>query len=473
MNGPTDDPMDDERAVATVRLLHDVARGRTADPTLLPRVHQTIRRHRRRRVARGTVAVVAAVAAVALATTPLARGVLDRAGGLSPAEAERLTRHGAGFDDPRSLEGGTAGSLGGDARWLAGLEDQAIRRDDGDDRAHVRVYWAGDSGRWRRAVTGSVGSGWWKITLWEGPAGAAPGEMQVAGGSGYEARGDTMPRSMPPEFFGFRDGHGAQRQSGPGLVVVVGTGIRAVESRPGIVDYRADATPIERWNRFTAAGPVWLRHADELEMTTLTLRVLGTDGKHRPVAGGFGGMWTNASNAPDMAGVTPAGAEPKVVACAAAVAPFPVGSTAVLADARRIGGQWNAVAVGRTPGGAYLIGVCRRPDAVADTSSAQELGGFVVPAPAGGPGRLLALLPTKTVTDQVAGEQFDKTVVAVLAPEDAVTVEVAGVTAQVTNRFAFVTLPPGTQVDTLRAAARRADGSVIGTAVRPRTAVAG
>ena len=74
MNGLTDD----ERAAATLRLLHDAARGRTADPTLLPRVHQAIRRDRRRRAAAGgTVAVVAAVAAVALATTPLARGLLD------------------------------------------------------------------------------------------------------------------------------------------------------------------------------------------------------------------------------------------------------------------------------------------------------------------------------------------------------------------------------------------------------------
>ena len=297
--------------------------------------------------------------------------------------------------------------------------------------------------------------------------------MEVSGGSGYPTHDAAMPRSMPPEFFGFRDGRAGYPQWGPGLVVVVGTGIRAVESMPGLVDYRADATRIEHWNRFIAAGPIWLRRADELEMSTLALRVLATDGKAHPVAGGFGGMWTNPTTAPDMAGVTPSGAEPKVVACAARVAPFPAGSTAVLADARRIGGQWNAVAVGRTPGGAYLIGICRRPDAVAETRSAQELGGFVVPAPAGGPGQLLALLPTKTITDRPAGDQFDKTVVAVLAPEDAATVEVAGVTAQVSNRLAFVTLPPGIWVDPLRAVARRADGSVIGTAVQPRIAQAG
>jgi hypothetical protein len=244
-----------------------------------------------------------------------------------------------------------------------------------------------------------------------------------------------------------------------------------VESQSAVVDYRADGTPIDHWHRFTAAGPVWLRAADELEMTTLTLRLLGTDARYHTVPGGFGGMGTNPATVPDMAGVTPSGAEPAVVACAARTVPFPAGSTAVLADARRIGGQWNAVAVGRTPGGAYLIGVCRRPDAVEDTSSAQENRGFVVPAPVGGPGRLFALVPTKTITNQPG--QFDKTVVAVLAPEDAATVEVGGVTVQVSNRFAFVTLPPDTRTYTLRGTARRADGTVIGTVTQARRASVG
>ena len=254
--------------------------------------------------------------------------------------------------------------------------------------------------------------------------------------------------------------------------MVAGSGIAAVDSWTGF-DYQADGRAYDTPQWFTAAGAVWVRIVPESEMGSLRSAGPMPTGSVR-----------SAVPTPDhrdtfplaMDGVTAPGADRAVVACAASAfgsdAPrtFPAGSTAVLADARQVRGEWHAVAVARAPGGAYLVGTCRRPDSSGDSRSAQELGSFVLPAPAGGPGQLLALLPTKTITDRQAGDQFDKTVVAVLAPEDAATVEVAGVTAQVSNRLAFVTLPPGIWVDTLRAVARRADGSVIGTAVQPRIA---
>jgi hypothetical protein len=142
----------------------------------------------------------------------------------------------------------------------------------------------------------------------------------------------------------------------------------------------------------------------------------------------------------------------------------------VLADARRVRGEWHAVAVARAPGGAYLVGTCRRPDSSGDSRSAQELGSFVLPAPAGGPAALFALTTTELASTRI-GERPTRAVVTVVvvAPQGATEVEVAGVTAAVRHRVAYLTLPAGTPEQGLRATARGADGTVLGTTPLART----
>jgi hypothetical protein len=136
----------------------------------------------------------------------------------------------------------------------------------------------------------------------------------------------------------------------------------------------------------------------------------------------------------------------------------------VLARAPREGGESFGIAVARAPGGGYLAGTCRtsQPELMKLNIRSADPRGYVVPAPAGGPDRLLAgvLLEPGYEADGVRTPAK----VLVVTPRDATEVRYGGTTVPVHDRLAIVTLPDRATAEVFEATVHDAGGTSLGTA---------
>jgi hypothetical protein len=265
--------------------------------------------------------------------------------------------------------------------------------------------------------------------------------------------------------------HADDADSG-GFLVVLGPDLSDVEVGSHF-DYAADGSETASWKPLAAEGGVWVAEVNPGEMRAVKLR--GREkGKLRPIEGAhtLGGI---PGQGPAFSDVMARGADPDVVTCAAmSFSPeqggFPDGSRPVLGGSPKLGKFWYGVAVAEAPGGGYLVGSCPTLNPEWHNSSGSEDSrGYVLPAPAGGSDDLLTVLPVGT--DRMSDGDESLTAVRrvlVVAPKDAATVTVNGVTAQVQDRIAVIQLPPDVEQKTVRVVAHDASGHDIGSAGIPR-----
>jgi hypothetical protein len=460
--------------------LRDLAAARTAGTTPWPRMRSAVRRDRRRRAVGASAAAAGLVAATILAATTL----LPESAAPSPPPAGRDRRtetpgptrptpseepsapsRALGPDaDPLNLTGATAGSLATDEGWLLGLRRRVVEDEEAaPDVARVRVLWAADHAGQRHALTVSLTKATQaRLTLWRGDAGAPPEDLHV------ERRRDAVFRNgrpfVPANLYQLRTREG---RDGPGLILATGTNLMAVEVPTG-ADYDAAGRRVVTWAPLQPQGAVFVRVASDAEIDEMAARAATTDAQWFTVEGGGSYDDEPAPLPPGLVAVSAADADQQVLTCAArAFSPqrrgFPAGSDPVLGVTRRAAGEWYGIAVVRAPSGGYLVGMCRvyRPDRAASASWGR-IGGFVVPAPAGGARDLLVLVPCR-----LAPGGADAKVVCVVAPEGATQVEVGGVRAAVRDRVAVVEFPQPVPLDGMRATAYRANGEVLGPVKKP------
>lgn len=453
--------------------VRDLALARISGTTPWPRVRTAVRRDRRRRAVGASAAAAGLVAATIFAAGTLLPRSAPPAGndrqGATPAPTRPEPSHTLGTRapvlpadrDPLNLAGSTAGSLGKDEAWLAGLKERVV----GDlapapNVAAVRVLWATDHAGQRHALTmARKDAATAFLTLWRGAAGARPEDMHV------ESR-QTVPIHSGRPFLGAHlyQIRTRDREDGPGLFVATGTDLVAVETATG-ADYDAAGRRAITWAPLQPQGPVFVRVASDAELDTVAVRAADTDGRWFRLQSGA--SYGDAPRlAPGLLAASPAGTDPKVLTCAAdafTYGGFPAGATPVLGATHRLRKQWLGVAVARAPSGGYLVGMCRTSRPWSSSSSdALQAEGFVVPAPAGGARDLLVLLPCKRAR---AGAGLDA--VCVVAPEGATEVEVAGVRAEVHGRVTVVEFPRPVPEKEVQVTAHRADGKPIGPVRRP------
>jgi hypothetical protein len=428
-------------------------------------VRLAVRRSRRRRAAGAAGAAVLA-AGLVTGVTLAADGRYDATP--QPADRSDVTppplptpppRELGADADPFFLAGRTAGSLGDDEPWLRGLRQRAVAEGKAPGESAVRVLWAHDHDGVRHALTlAELRERDWGIVRWRGPAGAEPGRLAAVAAEGVPMADPGARPTMVPTMFPVR----TEGNAGPGLLVVVGEDLRAVEVSAG-ADYDTTGRRSDRWVPLEPDAGVWVGEASETMLDTMHVRVApASDGRWRPPYSDSDAPGVAAPPA-GLADVAAAGADADVLACAGGSfvqggGGFPAGSTAVLGATPTLDGEWLGLVVARAPAGGHLVGVCRTgtPDPGAEAAATQT-DGFVVPAPRGGAGALLAAVPCRRAAEGL-------TAVCVIAPEGAVEVEVAGVTREVRDRVAVVPLPAGTSEDGIRAVARGPGGEVLGTA---------
>jgi hypothetical protein len=460
--------------------LRALAAARTAGTSPWPRMRTALRRDRRRRA----MGASAAAAALVVATILTAGTLLPDSAPPPPAGRDQKTEtprpaptrptpspeptapsRALGPEaDPLKLTGATAGSLGRDEDWLAGLRERVVvDEESAPDVAAVRVLWAADHAGQRHALTVSLkDANTALLTLWRGDAGARPGDMHV------EARKPSVFHTGKPfvdaTLYQLRT---REREDGPGLLVATGTNLMVAETPTG-ADYDTTGRRKLTWAPLQPQGAVFVRVASDAELDEAVVRAAATDGRWFRLDADRASWAGDARLLPGLTAVSPAGADRKVLTCAAeAFAPsrrgFPPDATPVLGATPRLGTEWVGIAVARAPAGGYLVGMCRasRPDR-ADGSTSGRAEGFVVPAPAGGARDLLLLLPCRRAPGGIG-----VVAVCVVAPEGVTEVEVGGVRAEVHDRVAVVEFSQPPPVDGLRATARRANGEVIGPVRRP------
>jgi hypothetical protein len=229
-----------------LELLHDAMEERTATPPpapVWPQIERGLRRARRRRRARtagkagaGLLAVSALVAGVQTNLMPYPGwATVPVAGGASVL-----------------ADGGTRGSLAGDAAWLDGLRraiaDRAVAHEPGGERwappaaSDVDVLYAGDvgshrlalvEGDWRWGVVSSRQQVWYT-----GRVGDAPGDLA-------EARNDSPAEIAAHVAHGGVYPAGTEPIEGEAAVVVLSPRQADVRLR-GPVEYAADGTARRR-----------------------------------------------------------------------------------------------------------------------------------------------------------------------------------------------------------------------------------
>jgi hypothetical protein len=462
----TTDQHEHDLAAEIADRLRAAAREQVEGTTPYPRVELAVRRDRRRRA---TGAVVAAAALVVAAT--VAVGVVRSDHTPAPADRDRPTPAPTSAQppsptpvrtpdagpggNPYRLDGPAAGSLKDDAAWLLGLRKQVVRIGRAARVSDVRVLFATDHGGHRWAMTFARQGSVWTLRSWYGAVGASPAAMRL-----YEEYATHPPAEVQPDITtsvtwlraGGRD------SATPGIIVAVGPGLRDVEV-PSRYDYTADGRVTAHWRPLRPEGAVWWTEADAAEMGAPELRALLADGRHASIGVASYNQPVNATL--DLSGVAPPGSDPGVLACAqdrfVVGDGWPRGSAPVLGGSPRLGDEWYGFAVARAPGGGYLAGTCRtrhlepltlcrpwppvtpggsngscsprRPDA--------DIKAFVLPAPAGGAGRLFAALPMSP-----AGPPGPDRMEAVLviAPEGATQVRTPTATAPVRDGLAILTL---------------------------------
>jgi hypothetical protein len=457
--------------------IRDLALARVAGTTPWPRVRTAVRRDRRRRAvgasaaAAGLVAATVLTAGTLLPDTPAAPAGRDRQVATptptrsDPSPVPKAPTRVLGADsDPMDLTGATAGSLGQDESWLAGLKARVVDDEEtAPDVAAVRVLWAADHAGQRHALTASLKDGTTPfLTLWRGNAGSRPDDMYVESRTYSQFRADKS--FMPATLYQIRT---RDRKDGPGLFVATGTDLMTVETATGN-DYDAAGRRVVTWAPLQPHSAVFVRVASDAELDSMVVRGALTDGE-------WFQLYNRASFAdeprlpPGFPAVSPSGADPRMLACAAGAFAegrgLPAGAAPVLGAMPRLGPDWVSLVVARAPAGGYLVGFCRKTGlGVKLPNDPRRAGGFVVPAPEGGARDLLVLVPCKRASGGAG-----VAAVCVVAPEGATEVEVGGVRAEVHDRVAVVEFPRPVPEDGLRATARREDGEVIGPVRRAET----
>jgi hypothetical protein len=474
--------------------LRAAARRGTDGTTPFPRVRLAVRRDRRIRAA-GAATAAAALLVVATAVTGAVRS--DHAAPPANRGEGPVSTTPGPDGDPYTMTGSTAGSLAGDKAWIRGMEQRLTDRGIGlgGRMREARVLLATDHDGTRYALTvglrrvtdtsTGVRGGVWTFQGWRGRPGAAPAEMQydetaqALAGPGVDAEGSV-------QYVAIR--RSADRNTSPGLMVVVGRGLAGVEAGSRVT-YRADGTETATWRPLRRERAVWWSAADADELTAGHVRARFSDGLRRAIVDA-----TNDATAPPplgMAGVAPAGTDAGTLDCAATSfdrlrgggprgstsldrvpgggGGFPRGSTPVLGRVRRQGDVWIGVAVARAPGGAYLVGTCRTRHPEWPVDGAETAGGYVVPAPAGGPDHLLTVMPVQPGGPAPDPDAETATKLVAIAPRGATEVTFGHVTAPVQDRLAVIDLPDRTPIHGITVTARDAAGRTLGTAQVPRT----
>jgi len=470
--GPT--LTDDGLPAGVAEQLRAAARSRTEGSVPYPRLATAIRRDRRRRALGGAAVGVAALLAATLVTSavradrpaqPANRGAGPTQ---TPTPAPSRTQEPGPDGDPYNLAGRTAGALGRDAAWLQGMRQRVVEHGRASDAAHVRVLWAADHWQSRYAMTIAQQGAVWTLEEWAGKLGAAPSAMTYEGGRGATAAGAGARPVMRALATTFRSVAGPT--PGGALVVAVGDRLSDVEIGSDF-DYTADGRKTASWRPMKPEGAVWTGLFTATELPAVTVRVRAADGLRRSAGGGRRG-YVDAGLSPGLVDVAPPGTDRAMLTCAAsAFAPFaggfPRGATPVLGGAAKVGFEHYGIAVARAAGGGYLVGSCPTLRPEGGTRFADAPQGFVVPAPAGGPDDLFALLQSSwndaRIGDEVAKGQIipgpTRTAAVVVAPVGATEVEVAGTTVPVHDRLAVVRDVPEEGVTAI---ARDATGRELG-----------
>src|SRR5690349_7993829 len=150
---PGAEPTDD--VVARLREgAYAVPRARFDGHDVLAGARRALRRRRRRQLA-GAAAAAALVIAATLGAATLLPGSASPPPRPAPSRTSAVHLRALDADaDPLNLAGATAGSLSGNAGWLAGLRQRVVVDErSAPDAAHVRVLWAADHAGQRHALT--------------------------------------------------------------------------------------------------------------------------------------------------------------------------------------------------------------------------------------------------------------------------------------------------------------------------------
>jgi len=437
--------------------------------TPFPGVDRAVRRRRRRAAGTGAAALTLVMVAggavltgagrdrttVTPATTPSPSASVAEPmpSPTPPGPWQNRRRPGAPVPEAPTGFGPVAGSLAGDEAWLAALRRAVATRNQADGPAQVHVLWAGEVEGQRYAVVVAPdfdrdsGHGDMSWSLWGWRVSADGRRAQpVSTGMAVDPGTDVRTISMALDVGADSLGAAVPERS---AVLVLDAHARSVEIG-GPPRYPATGGKERTFTPLHREGMVWPGVQTRDQLVYGILRITAADGTRRK-----GGMITyeGVDEPPSFAPVAPAGADPHLLACAGGgwLSAVPVGAVPLLAGTTHAGGSGWAVGVLRAREGGYLLGACR-------DGGFPPGNRFVVPAPAGGPDRLTALLPMDPTMDGRSQ------VFAVIAPADATVVELAGHEVPVRQRVAVIDLGEPRAQEGLQVTARRADGGVAGTA---------